>query len=46
MYTFQHQYYVYILTNKKKGMKKTLENHTQVQRVDFIIKKYEEWRRK
>lgn len=29
----------------KKGMKKVLENHTQVQRVDFIIEQYEKWKR-
>ena len=28
----------------KKGMKKVLENHTQVQRVDFIIEQYEKWK--
>lgn len=28
----------------KKGMKNVLENHTQVQRVDFIIEKYEQWK--
>jgi len=27
----------------KKGMKKVLENHTQIQRVDFIIQKYNEF---
>jgi hypothetical protein len=27
----------------KKGMKKVLENHTQVQRVDFIIEQYKKW---
>ena len=28
------------------GMKKVLENHTQKQRVDFILKKYQEWKNK
>ena len=28
------------------GMKKVLENHTQKQRVDFILKKYQEWKDK
>lgn len=29
----------------KKGMKKVLENHTQIQRVDFIIEKYNDWKK-
>ena len=28
----------------KNGYKKVLENHTQKQRVEFIIKKYNEWK--
>ena len=28
----------------KNGYKKVLENHTQKQRVEFIISKYNEWR--
>ena len=28
----------------KSVMKKVLENHTQKQRVEFIIQKYNEWR--
>ena len=28
----------------KNGYKKVLENHTQKQRVEFIIQKYNEWR--
>jgi glycosyltransferase involved in cell wall biosynthesis len=30
----------------KRGMKKVLENHTQKQRVDFILKKYQQWKNK
>ena len=28
----------------KNGFKKVLENHTQKQRVEFIIEKYNEWK--
>jgi spore maturation protein CgeB len=28
----------------EKGMKKVLENHTQVQRVSFIIRQYNRWK--
>ena len=28
----------------KNGFKKVLENHTQKQRVDFVIQKFEEWK--
>ena len=30
----------------ENGYRKVLENHTQVQRVDFIIEKYNEWKNK
>ena len=30
----------------KNGYQKVLKNHTQVQRVDFIIEKYNEWKNK
>ena len=34
------------LRNKiaENGYKKVLENHTQIQRVDFIIDKFNEWK--
>jgi spore maturation protein CgeB len=28
----------------KNGYNKVLKNHTQKQRVDFILKKYKEWK--
>ena len=28
----------------ENGYRKVLDNHTQKQRVDFIINKYEEWK--
>ena len=28
----------------ENGYRKVLENHTQIQRVDFIIEKFNEWK--